>query len=111
MILCSRYNIIGFDWQLDVYHPAMYRAYIRKNDMDEPPPLEDGSSYGGKDYKKHRKGRDGKEESKDDDENNLEEKFYKYGVRPEWLQMQRIINHRWGTPGAPNDKLVGVQLQ
>ncbi|XP_048729194.2 chromodomain-helicase-DNA-binding protein 5-like isoform X3 [Ostrea edulis] len=82
--------------QLDVYHPAMYRAYIRKNDMDEPPPLEDGSSYGGKDYKKHRKGRDGKEESKDDDENNLEEKFYKYGVRPEWLQMQRIINHRQG---------------
>ncbi|KAL3861735.1 hypothetical protein ACJMK2_007758 [Sinanodonta woodiana] len=25
---------------------AMYRIYMRKNDMDEPPPLEDGSSYG-----------------------------------------------------------------
>ena len=32
--------------QLDVYHPAMYRNYIRKVDMDEPPPLEDGSTYG-----------------------------------------------------------------
>lgn len=88
-----------FDWQLDVYHPAMYRAYIRKNDMDEPPPLEDGSSYGGKDYKKQRKkNRRGKEEDdakeEEDDDSNLEEKFYKYGVRPEWLQINRIINHR-----------------
>ncbi|XP_062597362.1 chromodomain-helicase-DNA-binding protein Mi-2 homolog [Saccostrea cucullata] len=84
--------------QLDVYHPAMYRAYIRKNDMDEPPPLEDGSSYGGKDYKKQRKSKDGKEpvQKEEDDENNLEEKFYKYGVRPEWLEIHRIINHRNG---------------
>ena len=88
------------DWQLDVYHPAMYRAYIRKNDMDEPPPLEDGSSYGGKDYKKQRKHKRGKPEEEDEskdaeeDDSNLEEKFYKYGVRPEWLQINRIINHR-----------------
>ncbi|XP_052717900.1 chromodomain-helicase-DNA-binding protein Mi-2 homolog isoform X6 [Crassostrea angulata] len=87
--------------QLDVYHPAMYRAYIRKNDMDEPPPLEDGSSYGGKDYKKQRKkNRRRKEEEEEkeeeDDDSNLEEKFYKYGVRPEWLQINRIINHRQG---------------
>jgi hypothetical protein len=38
--------------QLDVYHPALFRCYIRKNDMDEPPPLEDGSSYGQKDFHK-----------------------------------------------------------
>ncbi|KAJ8319853.1 hypothetical protein KUTeg_001440 [Tegillarca granosa] len=75
--------------QLDVYHPAMYRHYIRKNDMDEPPPLEDGSSYGGSD--KVRK----KAEARASDEENLEEKFYKYGVRPEWLQINRIINHRY----------------
>lgn len=67
---------------MDVYQPLLLRMYIRKNDMDEPPPLEDGSSWGGKDRKKA------------DDKNNLEERFYKYGVRPEWLQIHRIINHR-----------------
>ena len=60
----------------------MYRNYIRKNDMDEPPPLEDGSSYG----------RDEKEIQ--EDPHNLEERFYRYGVRPEWLQIHRILNHR-----------------
>ena len=73
------------DWiselQLDVYHPAMYRNYIRKNDMDEPPPLEDGSSYG-------------KENKKLIDPKNLEQRFYRYGVKPEWLMLSRIINHR-----------------
>ena len=72
---------------LDVYHPALFRCYIRKNDMDEPPPLEDGSSYGQKDFHKdkHKKTNDGE---------NLEDKFYKYGVRPEWLQIHRVISHR-----------------
>ncbi|XP_053379869.1 chromodomain-helicase-DNA-binding protein Mi-2 homolog isoform X2 [Mercenaria mercenaria] len=73
------------DWvselQLDVYQTALLRMYIRKNDMDEPPPLEDGSSWGGKDRKKN-------------EDDNLEDRFYKYGVRPEWLQINRIINHR-----------------
>jgi hypothetical protein len=66
--------------QLDVYHPAMFRNYQRKNDMDEPPPLEDGSSYG--------------KDMKEEDPHNLEERFYRYGVRPEWLQIHRILNHR-----------------
>jgi hypothetical protein len=51
--------------------------------MDEPPPLEDGSSYG----------RDDKEIQ--EDPHNLEERFYRYGVRPEWLQLHRILNHRY----------------
>jgi len=51
--------------------------------MDEPPPLEDGSSYG----------RDEKEIQ--EDPHNLEERFYRYGVRPEWLQIHRILNHRF----------------
>lgn len=67
--------------QLDVYHPAMYRNYIRRVDMDEPPPLEDGSSY--------------KDKLKDEDPHNLEERFYRYGVRPEWLEIHRIINHTY----------------
>ena len=69
---------------MDVYQPSSLRMYIRKNDMDEPPPLEDGSSWGGKDKKRPT-----------DDKNNLEERFYRYGVRPEWLQIHRIINHRY----------------
>lgn len=61
----------------------MIRNYIRKNDMDEPPPLEDGSSYGQKNKRKNA-----------NDPHNLEERFYRYGVKPEWLQVHRIINHR-----------------
>ncbi|KAH3712630.1 hypothetical protein DPMN_072382 [Dreissena polymorpha] len=60
------------------------RMYIRKNDMDEPPPLEDGSCWGGKDCKH------------DNSNDNLEDRFYKYEVRPEWLQIHRIINHKYG---------------
>jgi len=66
----------------------MYRNYIRKNDMDEPPPLEDGSSYG----------RDEKEIV--EDPHNLEDRFYRYGVRPEWLQIHRILTHRSPTNSA-----------
>ncbi|XP_070207054.1 chromodomain-helicase-DNA-binding protein 4-like isoform X3 [Littorina saxatilis] len=65
---------------LDVYHPAMFRNYIRRVDMDEPPPLEDGSSY--------------KDKMNEEDPHNLEDRFYRYGVRPEWLCIHRIINHR-----------------
>ena len=64
----------------------MYRIYMRKNDMDEPPPLEDGSSYGGKEKKAKM--------CEGDDPDNLEDRFYKYGVRPDWLTIHRIINHK-----------------
>lgn len=72
---CSWVSELG----LDVYHPALYRNYIRRVDMDEPPPLEDGSSY--------------RDKMKEEDPHNLEERFYRYGVRPEWLNIHRIINH------------------
>ncbi|XP_067659338.1 chromodomain-helicase-DNA-binding protein 4-like isoform X4 [Haliotis asinina] len=72
--------------QLDVYHPAMFRNYIRKYDMDEPPPLEDGSTY--------------RDKMDSEDPHNLEDRFYRYGVRPEWLQIHRIINHRTTRDGT-----------
>ena len=60
-----------------------HRNYQRKVDMDEPPPLEDGSSYG-------------KDNSKMvEDPHNLEVRFYRYGIKPEWLCIHRIINHRY----------------
>ena len=51
--------------------------------MDEPPPLEDGSSFG-------KEGR-----LKENDIHNLEERFYRYGIKPDWLQINRVLNHRY----------------
>ncbi|XP_054712888.1 chromodomain-helicase-DNA-binding protein Mi-2 homolog isoform X2 [Uloborus diversus] len=77
--------------QLDYYHPAMFRCFCRKNDMDEPPALDDGSSGLDAEKKQTRHPRDNLM--------NLEERFYRYGIRPEWLQVQKIINHRTGKDG------------
>ena len=54
--------------------------------MDEPPALDDGSSDLDS-VKKERRQRD--------NTFNLEERFYRYGIRPEWLQIHKIINHRY----------------
>ena len=29
----------------------------------------------------------------EDDPHNLEERYYRYGIKPEWMQIQRIIMH------------------
>ncbi|KAG8431523.1 hypothetical protein GDO86_018422 [Hymenochirus boettgeri] len=69
--------------QLEIFHMVMYRNFQRKNDMDEPPPFDYGS---GEDEGKS-------EKSKDAEYSDLEEKFYRYGIKPEWMTIQRIINH------------------
>ncbi|XP_018109292.1 chromodomain-helicase-DNA-binding protein 3 isoform X3 [Xenopus laevis] len=69
--------------QLEIFHTVMYRNFQRKNDMDEPPPFDYGS---GEDEGKS-------EKSKDAEYSDLEEKFYRYGIKPEWMCVQRIINH------------------
>ena len=69
--------------QLDVFHPVMYRNYASRVGMQEPPVLDDGSAAN----------TDVKMEEQQDP-HNLEERFYRYGVRPEWLQVHRIINHK-----------------
>ncbi|XP_022104217.1 chromodomain-helicase-DNA-binding protein 5-like isoform X2 [Acanthaster planci] len=78
------------DWvselQMEVFHIILYRNYTRKFDMEEPPPLEDGETYGGN--WRHKQGN----KAHDEHHINLEEKFYRYGVQPEWLQIHRIIN-------------------
>ena len=65
----------------------MYRAYFRKNDMEEPPPVDDGDED--KETPAHVI-----QNSKAEDESNLEARFYRYGVRPDWLQIHRILRHR-----------------
>lgn len=83
------------DWvtelQLDVFHPLMFRSYIRKYDMEEPPKLEEALDEADNRYKRiqiH------KAEGSEVDEAALEEKYYRYGVKPEWLMVHRVINHR-----------------
>ena len=85
--------------QLDVYHPAMFRNYMRKVDMDEPPPLEDGSSFG-------REGR-----LKENDLHNLEERFYRYGIKPEWLEINRVIQTKCEPHNLPQTKNLVFSLQ
>ncbi|EDV24353.1 uncharacterized protein TRIADDRAFT_27056, partial [Trichoplax adhaerens] len=68
--------------QFEIHHPIMHRIYFRKNSSKLPPPLDDESIYG---TSATVKGKNGE---------NLEEKYYKNGVRPEWLQVQRIIDDR-----------------
>ena len=33
--------------------------------------------------------------AKEDDPYKLEEKFYRYGIKPEWLQVHRVFNDEW----------------
>ncbi|KAK9879935.1 hypothetical protein WA026_008444 [Henosepilachna vigintioctopunctata] len=79
------------DWitelQLDVYHPLMFRMYTRKYDMEEPPKLEEPI-----DENDIRAKRILSMGGTNDEE--LEERFYRYGVKPEWLVVHRVINHR-----------------
>ncbi|XP_064207642.1 chromodomain-helicase-DNA-binding protein 3-like isoform X1 [Anguilla rostrata] len=73
--------------QLEIYHSVMFRNYQRKTDMDDPPTLEynsGGEEEGGKCEKRR---------AKDPQYAAMEEKFYRYGIKPEWMMVHRIINH------------------
>ncbi|XP_063292269.1 chromodomain-helicase-DNA-binding protein 5 [Pelobates fuscus] len=77
--------------QLELYHTVMFRNYQRKNDMDDPPAFDYGS---------------GDEESKCEKRKNkdpqyaiMEEKFYRYGIKPEWMMIHRIMNHSFDKKG------------
>lgn len=79
------------DWitelQLDVYHPLMFRYYTRKYDMEEPPKLEEPLDESDSRYKRIQK-------NLQTDDDSLEDRYYRYGVKPEWLIVHRVINHR-----------------
>lgn len=86
------------DWasetQMDVYHSIMYRSYIRKHDMDEPPRFEETLDEADNRFKRiERMGKASKDE-RGELGIDLEEKYYKYGVKPEWLIVHRVVNHR-----------------
>ena len=75
--------------QLDVFHPQTHRMYLRKNDMDEPPRFdEDGDDEGSSKRVKH------KHKHQIEDPLKLQERFFRYGIRPEWLQIHHIMSRR-----------------
>ncbi|XP_067117973.1 chromodomain-helicase-DNA-binding protein 3 isoform X4 [Osmerus mordax] len=80
--------------QLEIFHSVMFRNYQRKTDMDEPPPLDYGSGdeEGG--------GKSEKRRLKDPQYAALEEKFYRYYIKPEWMMIHRIINHSLDKKGV-----------
>lgn len=85
-------DLWSYPEQLELYHTVMYRNYQRKNDMDEPPPFDYGS--GDED------GKSEKRKNKDPVHAKMEERFYRYGIKPEWMVVHRILNHRWAGPGG-----------
>lgn len=88
---CRLHRLLFFrSSQLEIFHSVMYRNYQRKTDMDEPPSLDYGS--GGEDENAVLKSE--KRRAKDPQYAVLEDKYYRYGIKPEWMMIHRIINHR-----------------
>uniref|UniRef100_A0A674DLG3 Chromodomain helicase DNA binding protein 3 n=1 Tax=Salmo trutta TaxID=8032 RepID=A0A674DLG3_SALTR len=79
--------------QLEIFHSVMFRNYQRKTDMDEPPSLDYGSGGEEESLKSE------KRRLKDPDYAALDDKFYKYGIKPEWMMVHRIINHSMDKKG------------
>ncbi|KAM9824004.1 chromodomain-helicase-DNA-binding protein 4a [Neosynchiropus ocellatus] len=70
--------------QLELHCQVMFRNYQRKNDMDEPPPIDFGDGEDDKSVKR---------KNKDPMYAKLEEKYLRYGIKMEWLMIHRILNH------------------
>lgn len=76
---------VSFCLQLELHCQVMFRNYQRKNDMDEPP----SGDFGGDEEKSR------KRKNKDPKFAEMEERFYRYGIKPEWMMIHRILNHRY----------------
>uniref|UniRef100_A0A8D3CER0 DNA helicase n=1 Tax=Scophthalmus maximus TaxID=52904 RepID=A0A8D3CER0_SCOMX len=70
--------------QLELHCQVMFRNYQRKNDMDEPPPIDFGEGEEDKSVKRR---------NKDPMYAQLEEKYLRFGIKFEWLMIHRILNH------------------
>ncbi|XP_073678469.1 chromodomain-helicase-DNA-binding protein 4-like isoform X1 [Garra rufa] len=71
--------------QLEMHCQVMFRNYQRKNDMDEPPPIDFGVE--GEEEKSE------KRKKKDPTYAKMEEKYYRFGIKMEWMMIHRILNH------------------
>ncbi|XP_012162296.1 chromodomain-helicase-DNA-binding protein Mi-2 homolog isoform X1 [Ceratitis capitata] len=90
--------------QMDVHHPLMIRSYQRKYDMEEPPKFEESLDEADSRFQRiqrHKaKGGIQVEDENEEYKKDLEERFYRNGVKPEWLIVQRVINHRTTRDGT-----------
>ncbi|XP_062372210.1 chromodomain-helicase-DNA-binding protein 3 isoform X1 [Sardina pilchardus] len=73
--------------QLEIFHSVMFRNYQRKTDMDEPPSLDYGSGNEEESAKSE------KRRAKDPQFAAMDDKYFRYGIKPEWMMIHRIINH------------------
>ncbi|KAM8924242.1 chromodomain-helicase-DNA-binding protein 4 [Pelodytes ibericus] len=71
--------------QLELHCQVLFRNYQRKTDMDDPPAVD---YYNVEDEEKRRK-----RKNKDPKYVEMEEKFYRYGIKPEWMMIHRVLNH------------------
>ena len=71
--------------QLELHCQVMFRNYQRKNDMDDPPPIDFGEGEEDKSVKR---------KNKDPMYAQLEEQYLRFGIKLEWLMIHRILNHR-----------------
>ncbi|CAM6031352.1 unnamed protein product, partial [Sphagnum compactum] len=92
--------------QLDVFHPQMFKHYTKKYDMEEPPKYEeplDENDGRSKRIQKHHK------HYHEIDKNSLEERYYKYGIKPEWLFKWRELAYDQATWEEEVDTVVGLK--
>ncbi|KAF1751258.1 hypothetical protein GCK72_017812 [Caenorhabditis remanei] len=67
------------EMMMEVHFRMLHIMYWRKNDSEIPPDFEESVTS------RHHS---------DNDPFKLRERFYQYGVKPEWMQIHRIINHQ-----------------
>lgn len=75
------------EMEMKVSYNMMYHLYASKNDMENPPVFDDQPE----DQNNNHKG--------NSVDVKLKQKYYKYGVKPEWLIVHRVINHRTSSDG------------
>ncbi|KAG7469369.1 hypothetical protein MATL_G00128050 [Megalops atlanticus] len=71
--------------QLELHCQVMFRNYQRKNDMDEPPPVDFGGEVDDD--------KSVKRKNKDPVFAQMEERFFRFGIKMEWMMIHRILNH------------------
>ncbi|KAH8418106.1 hypothetical protein KR009_001867 [Drosophila setifemur] len=79
----------------------MIRSFQRKYDMEEPPMFEESLDKADTRFERIQRHKDKVGMKADaEDADDLEERFYKNGVKPEWLIVQRVINHQTARDGS-----------
>ncbi|XP_076814898.1 chromodomain-helicase-DNA-binding protein 3-like isoform X3 [Clavelina lepadiformis] len=77
LIKFVEFSFWDVDWvtelQMEIHFPHQWRTYCRRNDMEEPTPLDEDDDWTNK---------------------KLIEKYYRFGIQPDWLTIHRILNDK-----------------